>query len=317
LIQIADREETAIVYDPAQEYLPQFYDPDRDDAILCPLDARMPYWSPSDEIVHMIEADTLAKSLYPDRTGEQRFFVESPPKIFAHLLQFRPTPQELNHWIARADPEVYRRVAWTPLEPFISRNAGNQQAGVLSSLERITSVTKLLPGETKDWRRWTATEWVEERKGWIFLPCNADTRECLKPVVSLMLHFLILRLTAQGRRGVHPVWLILDELPTLDTLPTLPLALAESRKASLRLVLSFQGRGQLDELYGEKVTNTMLSACRTRIFLRSGESTHARWASDCLGEVEKEHVREGRSTAIGACTARRMPRSTGAQNPPS
>jgi hypothetical protein len=43
LMQIAERRETAIVYDPALEYTPQFYQPSRGDLILNPLDARCPY----------------------------------------------------------------------------------------------------------------------------------------------------------------------------------------------------------------------------------------------------------------------------------
>jgi len=46
LSQIAERGETAIVYDPAMEYLPQFYDPARGDVILNPLDSRCPFWTP-------------------------------------------------------------------------------------------------------------------------------------------------------------------------------------------------------------------------------------------------------------------------------
>ncbi len=38
LMQIAERGETAIVYDPALEYTPQFYQPSRGDLILNPLD---------------------------------------------------------------------------------------------------------------------------------------------------------------------------------------------------------------------------------------------------------------------------------------
>ena len=34
LLQVQERGETAIVYDPALEYTPQFFDPDRGDAIL-------------------------------------------------------------------------------------------------------------------------------------------------------------------------------------------------------------------------------------------------------------------------------------------
>ena len=89
LIDVAERGESAIVYDPALEYTPQFYAPNRGDVILNPLDARMPYWSPGDELGHDAEALTLAASLFPDRHNDNPFFVEGPRKIFAHLL----TPQ--------------------------------------------------------------------------------------------------------------------------------------------------------------------------------------------------------------------------------
>jgi hypothetical protein len=62
LMQIRERTETAIVYDPALEYTPQFYRPERGDVILNPLGVRCPYWSPSDEVVHEAEALTLATS---------------------------------------------------------------------------------------------------------------------------------------------------------------------------------------------------------------------------------------------------------------
>lgn len=95
LSQIWERGEAAIVYDPAMEYLPQFYNAARGDVILNPMDARCPFWSPGDEVPHEAEALTLAASLFPDQGRENRFFVEAPRKIFAHLLNLKPTPQEL------------------------------------------------------------------------------------------------------------------------------------------------------------------------------------------------------------------------------
>jgi hypothetical protein len=56
LMQITERNESAIVYDPALEYTPQFFNPARGDLILNPLDARCPYWSPCDEVIHEAEA---------------------------------------------------------------------------------------------------------------------------------------------------------------------------------------------------------------------------------------------------------------------
>ena len=65
LAQIADRGETAIVYDPALEYLPQFYSESRGDVVLNPLDARCPFWTPGDEVPHEAEALTVAASSVP------------------------------------------------------------------------------------------------------------------------------------------------------------------------------------------------------------------------------------------------------------
>ena len=85
LTQVAERGETAIVYDPALEYTPQFFNADRGDLILNPLDARCPYWSPSDEVIHDAEALTLATSLFPEKPHENTFFVEGPQKDFRPL----------------------------------------------------------------------------------------------------------------------------------------------------------------------------------------------------------------------------------------
>ena len=101
LSQIWERGEAAIVYDPAMEYLPQFYNEARGDVILNPLDARCPFWTPGDEVPHEAEALTLAVSLFPDQGRENRFFVEAPRKIFAHLINQKPTPEELTYWMAQ------------------------------------------------------------------------------------------------------------------------------------------------------------------------------------------------------------------------
>lgn len=164
----------------------------------------------------------------------------------------------------------------------------------MTGLERVSNAFGLLPPESSNGRRWTATEWAQERKGWLFLTSTPETRERLRPLLSLWLDFLVLRLTAQTGYRQRPVWVILDELASLDVLPTLPLALAESRKSNTRLVIGFQGRSQVEARYGQEA-EAMLSQPRTRIFLRTGEPRAAEWVSKCIGEVETEHVREGRS----------------------
>ena len=92
LYQVEARGDSAIVYDPACEFVKQFYNPHRGDIVLNPLDARMPYWNPSKELRRKAEAKALAVSLYQPEGVSNRFFVEAPQKIFAHLLTYLPTP---------------------------------------------------------------------------------------------------------------------------------------------------------------------------------------------------------------------------------
>ena len=252
----------------------------------------MPYWTPADEICHHTEAEAIAKSLFPERDRENRFFIESPRKIFAHLLKYHPSPKDLCDWIARPDPEIDRCVAGTPLEAIIAKNAPQQRSGVLAVLERVSSAFSLLPARRNS--KWSATGWAERRSGWVFVTTTPQTREILRPLISLWLDFLLLRLTAQTEPEVKPVWVILDELASLETLPTLPFALSESRKSNTRMVLGLQGRSQIEVRYGREA-EAMLSQPRTKIFLRTSEPRAAEWISKSIGEVEIEHLREGRN----------------------
>jgi len=52
LRQVKERGDSAIIYDPAMDFVGEFYSPDRGDLILNPLDARCPYWSLDDEVLH-------------------------------------------------------------------------------------------------------------------------------------------------------------------------------------------------------------------------------------------------------------------------
>ena len=143
LYQVQERGESAIVYDPACEFVKQFYDAHRGDIVLNPLDARMPFWSPSNELRRKAEAKALAVSLYQPEGVTNRFFVEAPQKIFAHLLTFLPTPDQLVQWMS--DPaEIDRRVKGTEYWALIDPKAPQQRSGVLGSLNMSADSFRLL-----------------------------------------------------------------------------------------------------------------------------------------------------------------------------
>jgi len=278
LLQIQDREETAIVYDPEREYTPQFFDPLRGDVILNPLDARVPYWTPGEEARNEPEALTLAASLFPDRPNEQRFFTHGPREIFAHVLTFKPTPHELAEWMSH-DEEIDRRVRGTELASLIAETAPAQREGVMAELKMVAKALKLLPRENETKRRWSTVQWSSQRQGWIFLTSTKTTRERLLPLTSLWLDLLVLRLMDEAmiidQATLKTVWFILDELASLQKLPQLHAAITQNRKSNNPVVLGFQGRSQLEVLYGHEA-EAMLSQPATKIFLRTSEPRAAR-----------------------------------------
>ena len=182
LYQVESRGDSAIVYDPACEFVKQFYNPHRGDIVLNPLDARMPYWNPSKELRRKAEAKALAVSLYQPEGVSNRFFVEAPQKIFAHLLTYLPTPEDLVKWMS--DPaEIDRRVKGTEYWMLIDPKAPQQRTGVLGSLNMSADSFRLLPKEDETSSTWTATQWAESRRGWIFIMSRPTMREALRPLI--------------------------------------------------------------------------------------------------------------------------------------
>jgi type IV secretory pathway TraG/TraD family ATPase VirD4 len=296
LSQIWERGETAIVYDPALEYVPQFYRESRGDVILNPLDARCPFWTPGDEVPHEAEALTVAASLFPDRGRENQFFVDAPRKIFAHLINLKPTPEQLTYWMCHEE-EIEKRVRDTELAAMIHATAPPQRSGVLGSLNMVADAFKLLPPERETKQRWSAYAWSRERSGWLFLTSKPTMRERLRPLMSLWLDLLVLRLMNDGGSGARKTWFVLDELATLQRLPQLTTAITEGRKSNNPMVLGFQGKAQVEALYGH-IAEAMLSQPATKFFFKTSEPHASEWISKSIGEVEVERFRESRTRGV-------------------
>jgi hypothetical protein len=291
LRQVRSRGDSAIVYDPAREFVKRFYDPTRGDVILNPLDKRCPYWGPAEELRSRSEAKALAASLFQppqDRKGE--FFIESPQKIFAFLMAYGPTPDELVQWMSNPD-EIDRRLKGTEHAHLIDPKAHQQRAGVLGSLGLVADSLRLLPKRSEGNGAWTATEWAEKRQGWIFLTSLPAEREALRPLQSLWIDWLVLRLLNEPTKEQNRVWFVIDELASLQKLPQLHTAITESRKSRNPVVLGFQGKAQLEYLYGH-LAEVMLSQPATSVWLTTKEPNAGEWVSKFIGKVEIERLRE-------------------------
>jgi type IV secretory pathway TraG/TraD family ATPase VirD4 len=115
----------------------------------------------------------------------------------------------------------------------------------------------------------------------------------MRPLISLWLDLLVLRLMNDDTAR-RKTWFVLDELASLQHLPQLKTAVTENRKSNNPMVLGFQGKAQVEALYGH-VAEAMLSQPATKIFLKTSEPHASEWISKAIGEVEMERFRESRT----------------------
>ena len=290
LRQVQGRGESGIVYDPAMDFVGEFYSPARGDLILNPLDARCPYWSLGDEINRTETATTIAAAFLPEKEYEKAFFTDGPRRILAYLLRSGPQPRDILRMMA-APETIAGMVKGTPLAALLDPGAPAQRAGVLSSLNMVADCLELLPEwEEAKGKTFATSEWYTERKRWVFLTSNY--REKILPLHSVWLDLFILRMMGYCEdEDARPVWFVLDELASLNKLPQLHTAVTENRKYGNPVVLGFQGRSQFEKRYGQDA-EAMLSQPATKMFFKTSEPRAAKWISEAIGEIEVERLKE-------------------------
>ena len=296
LRQIASRQAVAVVYDPALEFTPEFYSPDRGDIILNPLDDRCPYWDIAEESESDDANASMAAALFPDKDFEKDYFTDAPRRVFTFLMRRRPSPQQLIAWMSNSD-QIEAMAKGTPYAAFLDPGAPAQRGGVLSSFNMIAESLELLPPQDSTRHIYSSGRWNAERRQWIFLTSSPASRQKILPLHSAWLDMLILRTMAPTIHGANPVWFVLDEVASLNKLPQLHTAVTEARKSGNPVVLGFQGRSQIEKRYG-KDAETMLSQPATKLFLKTSEPHSSKWVSDAIGEIEVERLKESRRHSL-------------------
>lgn len=291
--------DTCVVLDSKLELLPEFYDPLRGDKILSPKDERCVRWDIGSEVLDEADAISVTRALYPSHPNNShaQFFDDQACKIAAFLLTStkpRPSCSEFAYWLAHPE-EIYKRVRGTEHEHTLDKKAPPQLAGILGTLNQVGYALRMMPDEiTRE--RFTIREWSAERNGWLFLPNTADTREALRPLQSAWADMAMLRVMSSQKPG-RRVWIVLDELDSLNTLPKLTEGMTMMRSTGHVLVLGMQNTAQLEDRYGRQA-NTIFSQAGTKLILAVSEPNTAKSLQDLFGEVEIRRYRESRTGSI-------------------
>jgi hypothetical protein len=289
--------DSCVVLDSKLEFIPEFYSPERGDKILSPKDARCVYWDIANEVTDEADAVSVMRALYPTHPTNPyaQFFDDQACKIAAYLLTYsnpRPSCADYACWLAHPE-EIFQRVAGSEHEQTLSPKSPNMLNSILATLNTVGYALRMMPDDRAGRERFTVREWAQHRQGWLFLPNTADTREALRPLQSAWADMAMLRVMSSQEQS-RRVWVVLDELDSLNTIPKLTEGMTMMRSTGNVLVLGMQNTAQLEDRYGRQA-DTIFSQAGTKMIFAVSESKTAKSLQDLFGEVEIRRYRESRT----------------------
>jgi len=295
---IRARGERAILYDKSCNLVEHFYQA-KQDHLLNPLDQRSAEWSLWQECRDKTDFDSLAAALIPMPPSTQDpFWINAARTIFAaaaHRLRNDQQPKVLSllrHLLTAELSELQLLLKNTEAETLISEKVEKTAVSIKAVLATyLKSLCYIKEGENP----FSIRQWIknDDSSSWLFISSLGDKHESLKPLMTAWLDIAINALLSLSLDPKRRIWVILDELTSLQQLPYLTAALSEARKFGGCFVVGIQSYAQLAKVYGQEGAREISSLLNTRFMFRVPDPDIAQWSAKNLGETTIEEVREG------------------------
>ncbi|MBU9516487.1 type IV secretion system DNA-binding domain-containing protein [Burkholderia multivorans] len=301
--QVRARGKRMIVYDPTGEFTQAFYREGKD-ILMNPLDSRSPNWNIWNEIAKDYHFDNMASGLIPDPAESDPFWALAGRMVLKDVIavlgrEGRRTNRDLYNAIAKSNLDAMHALLQgtagaTYVDPTTERTGMSLKMTVQNQLEAF----RFLPdeGESFSIRKWVH----EEGDSWMFITAREAMREALKPVLSLWIDTAIKAVLDLEPIHRERLWFCIDELPTLQKLDILKLALTNTRKYGLCMVLGVQDFSQLYEIYGHDLAKTIISGCQTKLLLRVTDGAAAKLLAELMGQAEVDEKDETLSYGLSS-----------------
>lgn len=301
--QVRARGKRMIVYDPTGEFTQTFYREGKD-ILMNPLDARSPNWNIWNEIAKDYHFDNMANGLIPDPAEADPFWALAGRMVLKDVYRVlgregRRTNRDLYNAIAKSNLEAMHALLQgtagaTYVDPVTERTGMSLKMTVQNQLESFRFLHD--EGEPFSIRKWVH----EDGDSWMFITARESMREALKPILSLWIDTAIKAVLDLEPIHRERLWFCIDELPTLQKLDILKLALTNTRKYGLCMVLGVQDFSQLYETYGKHLASTIISGCQTKLLLRVTDGEAAKLLAELMGQAEVDEKEETLSYGLSA-----------------
>lgn len=302
--QIRSKGDRAIIYDKKCDYIQWFYDEKRD-FILNPFDKRGKPWSLIREIENVAQIKSIAESFIPDRYMEDKIWDEAARLAFSGILEKlictdpEITNEKLVNLLLKQDLEALAElVKGTYAQGTIDLTSPKTAASVVFVMAAHFNSLRLPKDKRSE--NFSIKNWIRESQNSILFISSQETLAAeLMPLQTAWFEIAINGILSQKDSSVK-TWVILDELPTLQKIPSLSRALSVSRSYGGCFVLSAQNIAQMKAIYGRNLVESISSECNTRALFKTNDPDTAEWISNNMGQSETLEYKEGVSYGASA-----------------
>ncbi|ROT46751.1 type IV secretion system DNA-binding domain-containing protein [Pusillimonas sp. NJUB218] len=290
---VCQRGDRMIVIDPNGDLMSKFWKDG--DVILNPYDIRSEGWSFFNEIRADYDWKRLAHSMVPmsqDKNAEEwndfgRLLLRETARKLYQTDPVRANVMDLFRLCTIEDPgELKKFLEGTLAESLF---VGSSEASKALSSARFVLSNKLSEHTSMKPGRFSIRDWLDDPAGGnLYINWREDMASAMKPLVSAWADVFITSILSMPEDRARRWWLFIDELASLEALPSLEAGLTKGRKNGLRIVAGLQSTSQLDYIYGRTMAQTLRASFRNLVVL-GGSRTDPQTAEDMsksLGEHE-------------------------------
>jgi len=289
-----ERNDRMIVIDPNGDLLSKLWQPN--DVILNPYDARSQGWSFFNEVRADYDWKRLAHSMVPmsqDKNAEEwndfgRLLLRETAKKLHQLQGDGASVMDLFRLCTIEDPKVLKQF----LEGTLAESlfVGSSEASKALSSARFVLSNKLSEHTGMKPGRFSIRDWLAKPDGGnLYINWREDMMSSMKPLVSSWADVFITSILSMPEGTHRRWWLFIDELASLEALPSLEAGLTKGRKNGLRIVAGLQSTSQLEHIYGRTMSTTIRASFRNLAVL-GGSRTDPQTAKDMSESLGKHEV---------------------------
>ncbi|MCX4084146.1 type IV secretion system DNA-binding domain-containing protein [Rickettsia hoogstraalii] len=302
LPQIRKERGRAIIVDMTGGFTDRFFDY-RCDKLLNPFAAGSEHWLPWNDCKELSDFDDIASSFSNYNPKIDDFFAKTAELVLAEGLRLYQDSKDIEKLINAitysSNKEFARIFKGTAVSGIISSSAPETSSGIQATIgKNIAALRYLKPNGNFSIRKWFTNE-----EGWLFITSSPNQRVTLRPLIAAWISIAIKALMDRNINNSNQnMWFVIDELPALQKISALPIALAESRKYGGCVVAGMQNIHQLEEIYGHAGAASMLDLFGSKVIFRVSDQQTSYRSALMLGEQEIIETQENLS--YGANTMR-------------